>query len=132
MPVPALADFMIVSNRRGSTMIERRFDGRWTRTEFNPDDISLLTRSQDSHWHWTSAVDVTHAEPAETLLSRIAEGILGRSVADVSLHDLLRVQDPTLRNLIEALSAEASRHCIGGPLSVEAPGTQLAGHMLRP
>ena len=73
--VPALADFMIVRYQRGSTLMERRFEGRWTRTECQPGDVSLLTRSQASHWHWTQPIDVTHTYLNDGLVARVAAAV---------------------------------------------------------
>ena len=51
---------MLVAYQVGVTPMQRRFDGRWSRTTCGPGAVSLLTRSQRSHWHWTEDVDVTH------------------------------------------------------------------------
>jgi hypothetical protein len=47
--VPPVTDFTIVSYCRGSTFMERRYEGAWTKTHCTPGDISLLTRSRRSH-----------------------------------------------------------------------------------
>jgi AraC family transcriptional regulator len=129
--VPALADFAIVSYRRGRTPIERRFEGKWTRTDCAPGDISLLSRCQPSHWHWTYEIDVTHAYLSEAIVSRVAADVLGRPVAEVRLRDLLRAQDPMVTMLVEAISREAGHAALGGALYVEALSTQLVVHLLR-
>jgi AraC family transcriptional regulator len=129
--VPALDHFMIVRYCVGTTHMERRFDGRWTRTHCAPGDLSLLTRSQGSHWHWTDDIDVSHVYLSDALVSRVASDVLGRSVAEVRLHDLLRTQDATLTAIVDAIAHEASETAIGGALYAEALGTQLAVHLLR-
>jgi AraC family transcriptional regulator len=129
--VPALSHFMIVSYKRGNTLMERRFEGRWTRTECHPGEISLLTRSQSSHWHWTSAIDVTHVYLSNTLMSAVAADILERTVSDVRLQDLLRAHDPVVSTIVDAIASEAGRNAIGSALYVEALTTQLAVHLLR-
>ncbi|SIR50367.1 AraC family transcriptional regulator [Pseudacidovorax sp. RU35E] len=129
--VPQLTQFMIVAYRHGSTRVDRRFDGRWTRTECHPGDVSLLTRSQASHWHWTEPVDVAHAYLSKSLVSRIAADMFERSVSDVRLHDLLRVQDPVVSGLVNAMASETSDTALGGALYVDALSTQLAVHPLR-
>jgi AraC family transcriptional regulator len=126
-----MADFMIVSYKRGSTSMERRFEGRWTRTECHPGDLSLLTRSQQSHWRWIEGIDVAHAYLSGGLVARVAEDVLDRPIADVRLYDLLRIQDPVVTGIIEAISQEASEQRIGCALYVEALGTQLVVHLLR-
>lgn len=129
--VPPLADFILVAYQRGATRMERRFEGRWTRTECRPGDISLLTRSQPSHWHWTEPIDVTHVYLSADLLSSVAADVLGKPIAEVRLHDLLRTQDPTLSGIAEAMAREAGGNAVGGKLYAEALGTQLAVHLLR-
>lgn len=129
--VPSLADFMIVSYKRGNTRMERRFEGRWTRTECHAGDLSLLTRSQVSHWHWTENIDVDHVYLSEALVSRLAADVLGRSVAEVRLHDLLKARDPVVSGIVDALSNEAGASCMGGAVYAEALGSQLVVHLLR-
>jgi AraC family transcriptional regulator len=68
--VPPVSDFTIVSYLRGATLMERRCEGAWTRTYCAPGDVSLLTRSQRSHWHWTEEIDVSHVYLSENLVSR--------------------------------------------------------------
>jgi len=131
VPVPAMADFMIVSYRRGSTMMERRFEGRWTRTECHPGDVSLLTRSQASHWHWTEQIDVSHVYLSDAVVSRVAADVLERPIAAVRLHDILRTQSPIVTEAVEAISREASGNGIGGALYVDALSTQLVVNLLR-
>jgi AraC family transcriptional regulator len=129
--VPAMADFMIVSYKRGSTFMERRFEGRWTRTECHPGDISLLTRSQPSHWHWTEQIDVTHIYLSDAVVSRVAADVLEQPVAAVRLHDLLRAQSPMVSGIVDEISREAGGAGIGGALYVEALSTQLVVNLLR-
>jgi len=129
--VPALADFAIVAYKRGSTSMERRFEGAWTRTECHPGDMSLLTRAQASHWRWTAEIDVDHVYISGTFFSKVAEDALDREISDVRLHDLLRVRDPVVTACVEAISAEATQTAIGGSLYVAALTTQLAMHLLR-
>jgi len=131
LPVPAMADFMIVSYKRGSTLMERRFEGRWTRTECHPGDISLLTRSQASHWHWTEQIDVTHVYLSDGVVSRVAADVLERPIAAVRLHDILRTQSPVVNGIVDAISREAGSNGIGGSLYVDALSTQLVVNLLR-
>ncbi len=131
VPVPAMSDFVVVCYRRGSTHMERRFEGRWTQAECHPGDMSLLTRSQASHWHWTQEIDVAHAYLSDALVSKVTAEVLGRSIADVRLHDLLNTRDPVVSNIVNAMSQEASHQGVGGPLYMEALSTQLVVHLLR-
>lgn len=131
VPIPAMDTFMVVRYRDGLTPMDRRFDERWTRTTCTPGDFSLLTRSQASHWHWTETIEVSHTYLSETLMSRVACDMLDRTVSEVRLHDLLRVQDPVVTGLTDAITQEALQRNLGGPLYVEALGVQLAVHLLR-
>jgi AraC family transcriptional regulator len=121
--VPAMSDFVVVCYRHGSTPMERRFEGRWTHAECHPGDMSLLTRSQASHWHWTQEIDVAHAYLSDTLVSKVA--------AEVRLHDLLKTRDAVVSNIVNAMSQEAGHQGVGGPLYMEALSTQLVVHLLR-
>src|SRR6478736_10335867 len=99
--------FVIVRYYAGGTRMERRFDGRWTRTHRVPGDLSLLTRSQGSHWHWTEDIDVSHVYLSEALVSRVASDVMERSLAEVQLHDVLRTQDVTLIAIVDAITRNA-------------------------
>jgi AraC family transcriptional regulator len=129
--VPPVRDFTIVSYLRGATFMERRCEGAWTRTHCAPGDVSLLTRSQRSHWHWTEEIDVSHVYLSENLVSGICAEITGRCLADVRLHDVLKSHDPTVTAAVAAVTREARQQALGGPLYVEAVATQLAVHLLR-
>jgi AraC family transcriptional regulator len=129
--VPALRDFTIVSYRVGATPMERRFDGAWTRTKCVPGDVSLLTRSQRSHWHWTDEIDVCHLYLSEGLVSGIANEIMDRSVAEVRLRDVLKAEDPIVTAGVDTIASEATTPSLGGALYVEAVATQLTVHLLR-
>ena len=129
--IPAMRDFMLVSYRIGVTPMERRFDGRWSRETCGPGTVSLLTRSQQSHWHWTEDVDVTHVYLTLDLVSDVATEVLGRQVEDVSLADVLRTDDPIMTAAVNAIAAEAADVGMGGALYVEAVARQLIIHLLR-
>jgi AraC family transcriptional regulator len=129
--VPPVRDFTIVSYRRGATFMERRCDGAWTKTHCEPGDVSLLTRSERSHWRWTEDIEVSHVYLAETLLSAICTEVMDRCVADVRLHDVLKAHDPVVTAAVAAITREAQHKAIGTALYVEAAATQLAVHLLR-
>lgn len=129
--VPPLNEFVIVAYLRGQTSMQRRFQGAWTRTRCVPGDISLLTRAQPSHWHWTDDIDVAHVYLSEKFVSGIAMEITGRSAAEVRLHDILQTRDPLVTSAVEAIAAEAASWSPGGSLYVGAVATQLVVHLLR-
>ena len=129
--VPPVRDFTVISYRRGATIMERRYDGAWTKTRCEPGDISLLTRSERSHWRWTEEIDVSHVYLAETLVSAVCAEIMDRCVADVRLHDVLKAHDPVVTAAVAAIAREAQQNALGSALYVEAAATQLAVHLLR-
>jgi AraC family transcriptional regulator len=129
--VPPVRDFTIVSYCRGTTFMERRFEGTWTKTHCGPGDVSLLTRSQRSHWHWTEEIDVSHVYLSENLLSGICAEVTDRCIADVRLQDVLKSNDPIVTAAVAAITREAKQQPLGSALYVEAVATQLAVHLLR-
>lgn len=129
--VPPVRDFTIVSYRRGATLMERRCDGAWTKTRCEPGDVSLLTRSARSHWHWTEDIDVSHVYLTETLVSAVCTDMMDRCVADVRLHDVLKARDPVVTAAVTAITREAQQKEPGSALYVEAAAVQLAVHLLR-
>ena len=129
--IPPMDTFMIVQYRRGQTPMDRRFDGRWTRTRCAPGDFSLLTRSAQSHWHWTENVEVSHVYLSQALMSRVAVDMLERDVSEIRLHDLLRETDPVITRICNEITREAVQNNLGGPIYVDALGVQLAVHLLR-
>ncbi|GAB5467753.1 MAG: AraC family transcriptional regulator [Rhodospirillales bacterium] len=129
--IPPMRDFMVVSYRQGDTEMQRRFDGAWTRTHCAPGSISLLTRSQKSHWHWTERVNVAHVYLRAELFATIASEVMDRDVADICLRDLLNVQDPVVTAAVEAIRREADQRALGGALYAESLAAQLTVHLLR-
>lgn len=129
--VPAMRDFMLVSYRVGVTPMQRRFDGRWSQAVCGPGTVSLLTRSQLSHWHWTEDVTVTHLYLTEAFVSAIASEVTGRGVSEVTLGDILRTDDPIVTAAIDTVAAEARSPEFGAGLYIESIGRQLVIHLLR-
>lgn len=129
--IPPMRDFMLVSYQAGVTPMQRRFDGRWSQATCSPGAVSLLTRSQQSHWHWTEDVDVTHVYLTQEFVADVAVEVAGRTVADVALADVLRTDDPLLAAAIGEIAAEAAQSGLGGPLYVEAAARQLVILLLR-
>lgn len=129
--VPALTDFMLVSYRNGSTRVDRRFEGRWTEAQCHPGDFSLLTRSQPSHWRWTSPVDVTHVYVSSELVARLAAEVFERPMVEVRLNDLLQAQDGVVNGIVTAIVNEIGDPATGGGLYIDALGVQLVVHLLR-
>lgn len=129
--IPPLDHFMLVCYYTGQTPMDRCVDEGWKRTACAPGDISLLTMSQNSHWHWTENIDVSHVYLSNALMSRVAMDVMERPIEEVRLHDLLRTQDSILTSVVGAITREVKSHGIGGSLYAEALGMQLAIHLLR-
>ena len=128
--VPPVRDFTIVSYCRGATFMERRCEGAWTKTHCAPGDVSLLTRSQTSHWHRTEGIDVSHVYLSENLMSGIyAES--DRRIADVRLQDAPKSHDPIVTAAVAAVTSEAQQQALGSALYVEAAAPQPIVHLLR-
>lgn len=122
---------MLVYYCLGRTPMDRCIDEGWKRTDCAVGDISLLTMSQDSHWHWTEDIDVSHIYLSNELMSRVAIDVMGRPIEDVRLYDVLRTQDPVLTSVVGAITTEVRSFGIGGSLYVEALSMQLTIHLLR-
>jgi AraC family transcriptional regulator len=130
--VPPMRDYMIVHYLRGKTPLQRRVgDGTFARARCEPGDVTLMTRSQTSHWRWTESVDVGHIYLAQRLVSNVANEMLDREVDEVHLFDVLQVRDPVITALTSGIVQEARQRTLGGSIFVEALGTQLAVHLLR-
>lgn len=129
--IPAMRDYLLVSYQQGVTPMQRTFGGKWTKTTCGPGVVSLLTRSQTSHWFWTEDVDVDHVYLTEKFVSDIVAEVSGRTAASINLADILRTEDETLRLATKAIAAEAREPAIGGELYVDAVARQLVIHLLR-
>lgn len=131
VPIPPMDHVMIVRYRSGHTPMERCLDGQWTKTTCGPGDFSLLTHSEQSHWYWTQCIDVSHTYLSEALMCKVASDVMERPVAEVRLLDLLRVQDPVVVGIADAITLEAQQRGLGGALYAEALAMQLTVHLLR-
>ncbi len=129
--IPPMDSFMIVNYRVGETQMDRQVDGRWTRTRCRPGNFSLLSRSADSHWNWTSMVEVSHLYLSNDLLCKVASELQEQDVGQVDLHDVLEGSDPVVTQIADAVTREAEAAKLGGALYVEALSLQLAVHLLR-
>ncbi len=129
--IPPMQDFMIISFDRGLTPIHRRFEGRWSHERCVPGDVSLLSRSEKSHWRWTQPVDVIHVYLTKELLTKVAAEVFDRDVEDVRLLDILKADDSLMNCSARAIAQEAASEGLGGQLYVEAIASQMSVHILR-
>jgi AraC family transcriptional regulator len=129
--VPPLDHYVLVRYRDGSTHMCRRFDGRWSEADCTPGVVSLLSRTQASHWRWRDAIEVSHVYLSEAIVLRVAQDMRQSEAAQVQLHDRLRVEDPVLTGLVDALVRETVQQGPGGAMLAEALALQLSVHLLR-
>jgi len=129
--IPPMRDYMLVSYQQGITPMQRTFGGKWTQTTCGPGAVSLLTRSQTSHWFWTADVEVTHIYLTERFVFDVVSEVSGRSAASVDLADVLRTEDKVMTAAINMIATEASEGGMGSELYVEAVARQLVIHLLR-
>ncbi|MBY5935116.1 AraC family transcriptional regulator [Tateyamaria omphalii] len=129
--VPAMRDFMLVSYRHGTTPMQRRFDGQWTRETLGPGEASLLTRSQRAHWTWDEQIDVVHLYLSSTLVTEVASEVMDCAVSEVTLNDVLRTDDTTMAQAVRSITQEVETGGLGGALFVESMSRALIIHLLR-
>lgn len=129
--VPAMRDFTLVSYKTGTTPMQRRFEGRWTRDTLGPGATSLLTRAQQAHWNWHEPIDVTHIYLSANLVADVASEVMDRPVSEVALDDVLRVDDPVMAGAAEMIANEARMRGMGGALYVDTVARGLIIHLLR-
>lgn len=129
--VPAMRDFMLVAYRRGPTPMDRKVEGPWSREFIVPGNVSLLTRAEESHWHWTGDIEVTHLYLTRELLAKVSAEMFDRDIADVRLQDVLKTDDPVLLGGIAAVAEEVRTNSTGGKLFVDSVVTQICIQILR-
>jgi AraC family transcriptional regulator len=129
--VPPMRDFMIVAYRRGVTEMRRRLDAGWHHERLGPGDVSLLTRAADSHWAWSSPIEVVHVYLTHDQLAATCRAMYEREVTDVALHDTIKADDPAIHRTAMMIAGEAARGGVGSELLVDALTTQLSVTILR-
>jgi AraC family transcriptional regulator len=129
--VPPMRDFMIVAYRRGVTDMHRRLDAGWHHERLGPGDVSLLTRAADSHWTWTSPIEVVHVYITREQLTATCRAMFDREVEDVALHDTIKADDPAVHRTAMLIAQEAAHGGAGSELLVDSLTTQLSVDILR-
>jgi AraC family transcriptional regulator len=129
--VPPMRDYMIVAYRRGVTDMHRQLDAGWHHERLGPGDVSLLTRAADSHWTWTSPVEVVHVYLTREQLTATCRAMFDREVSDVALHDTIKADDPAVYRTAMLIAAEAAHGEVGSELLVDSLTTQLSVTILR-
>ncbi len=129
--IPPMRDYLLVSYQQGVTPMQRTFGDKWTRTTCGPGAVSLLTRSQTSHWFWTQDVEVTHIYLTERFVFEVVSEVSGRAAASIDFADVLRTEDQVMTAAIDMIAREATEGGMGSELYVEAVARQLVIHLLR-
>ena len=129
--LPPIDHFMIVSYQVGDTPMDRLVEDKWKRTYCAPGDISILTKSEKSHWYWPENIEVSHIYLSNELISQVAADVSDYKVETVRLHDELRVQDGMIRLAVSEITREAKAPGAGCSLYVESLGVQLAINLIR-
>lgn len=129
--IPGINEFMIVAYNRGSVKLSRKVEGRWSIDQMGTGDISLLSRSDASHWTWKGDLEVEHIYLTDSFMGNIAKDVLRKELVDVHLNDVLKMRDPQNFALIQAIAAEGRSPALGGSLYAEALCTQLTINLLR-
>jgi AraC family transcriptional regulator len=129
--IPAMRDYMFVVYKHGVSKMSRRHNGPWQDYKVEPGVISILTRAEQSQWKWNKPIDVSHLYLSHSSLAKVAENVFDRDIADIHLHDRVRVEDKVLPSLVSRLEDELSSQAIGGDLYIEAIKNQLCVHVLR-
>lgn len=131
VPVPKLRDYLIVVYEDGVTPMNRRCDAAWRSEHVAPGHVSLLTHAAASHWRWSAPIEVSHMYLSPAAVAKVAAEVFERDIEDVELFDVLKVDDPILAGLAQALAREVKDGALGGRLYVEALTCQASVHILR-
>lgn len=129
--VPPLRDYMIVALRRGAPSVRRRVGDAWVHEQLQPGDVSVLTRAAESHWIWSSAVEVVHVYLTQDELAQTCRQMYEHDVHDVELRDELKADDPAIHRTAMQLANEATQGAQGSKLLIDSLSTQLCVHILR-
>ncbi|MEC9244223.1 AraC family transcriptional regulator [Nitratireductor rhodophyticola] len=129
--VPGLTDFAVVAYQVQETINWRHNGSAWESASVGPGSVSVVTRSETSHWRWGAAIEALHIYMPFDAFARTAEEAFERDIAEIELKASLAAQDVILTEMIQRLATEACEKGLGGPLYVEALRCQMAVHILR-
>ncbi|EIM73575.1 putative transcriptional regulator [Nitratireductor aquibiodomus RA22] len=129
--VPGLSDFAIVAYQNRETINRHRNGKTWESASVGPGSVSVVTRSESSHWRWDGTIEALHIYMPFEALACIAGEAFERGIAEIELKACLAAQDVVLTEMIQRLAMEARAKGLGGPLYVEALRCQLSVHILR-
>ena len=129
--IPAMRDYMIVIYRGSPATMRRRAGGPWQTAPVGRGHVSLLTRAEQSTWHWDRPIDVRHIYLGHDVLADTAAQAFGRDPASLVVDDCVSADDDYLPACLQLLEGELVGQGLGQNLMVEAIRTQIAVHVLR-
>lgn len=129
--IPPLDDYLVVIYRQGETAMNRRVTGPWRQDRVGRGVVSLLTRAENSHWHWGDRVEVTHFYISPSSMIRTANEVFDQPAERLELRDVLRADDGVLELIARQAAHEVAAGEAGGRLFVDALALQANIHILR-
>ena len=129
--IPEMRDYMIVVYQGGISTMRRRSGGPWQTATVERGVVSLLTRAEQSIWHWDKPINVRHIYLSHDTLAETAEQVFGREPASIEIDDHLRRVDTVIPQCLQVLEDEMAHGGPGQNLLVDAVRTQIAVHLLR-
>jgi AraC family transcriptional regulator len=129
--IPPLDDYLVVVYRQGETAMNRRVTGPWKQDRVGRGVVSLLTRAENSHWHWGDRVEVTHFYISPASMIRTANEVFDQPAERMELRDVLRADDGVLERSAQYAAHEIAAGEAGGRLFVDALALQANIHILR-
>jgi AraC family transcriptional regulator len=129
--IPPMRDYMLVIYQGGKSMMRRRSGGRWHSDVVECGVISLLTRAEQSVWHWNLPIDVKHIYLQHEAIASTAAEVFERELAKVEIEDIVRSEDLVMPLYLQMLEKEVDGGGFGERLYVDAIRTQIVIHVLR-
>lgn len=129
--IPQMRDYMIVVYKGAQSTMRRRNGGPWQSATVEPGAISLLTRAEQSTWHWDKPIDVKHIYLSHDVLERTALQVFERDPTSLEIDDHVRCVDQSMPQYLKMLEQELSGNGFGENVYVDALRTQITIHLLR-
>lgn len=114
------------------TLVARWSEGRAEREEMRRGDISLCPARAPSRWLWRAPLEVLHIYITPAHFHATAREVRGASAGELRLRSALKVRDPIIMRLAEAMIDELTPpRAIGAELAARALGEMLLVRLLR-
>lgn len=129
--IPEMRDYMIVVYRGGRATMRRHCGGPWQTATVGRGVVSLLTRAEQSVWHWNKPIDVRHIYIGHEAIAETATQVFERDPSAILIDDHVSSADTTIPQCLHVLENELTNDGPGQQLLVDAVRTQIAVHLLR-